>query len=155
MFTQNRANNFSAKAQFIIKDAQIDIEPLEYNIQDFQIPSTTLNPIVLSKSSSNGNIPGDTINQEQSLTLEFILDEELDVLFALQKIQVNNSLTGRSDDIFVANILNHKNKIIAIGSFQRVWIESIGNIQYSTKGEELTVFLPVTISYLNFNLERP
>lgn len=155
MFTQNRANNFSAKAQFLMKESLIDVEPLEYNIQDFQIPSTTLNPVTLNKSSTSGNIPGDSIIQEQSVTLEFILDEELEVLFALQKIQVNNSLTGRSEDTFVANILNHKNKIIAIGSFQKAWIESIGNIQYSTKGEELTIFLPVTISYLNFNLERP
>lgn len=154
MFTQNRANNFSAKAQFILKDTSINIEPLEYNIQDFVLPSTTLNPVIISKLSSSGNIPGDTINQEQSLTLEFILDEELEVLFTLQEIQKMNAANGRSHDTFIANVLNHKTKVIATASFERVWIEQIGTIQYSTKGEELTVYLPVTISYLECNIKK-
>ena len=154
MFTQNRANNFSAKAEFVVKDKTLDIKPLEYNIQDFTIPSTTLAPVTLSKSSTSGNIPGDKIEQEQSLTLEFILDEELEVLFTLQTIQNSNAGNTRSHDTLVTNILNHKNKVIAIGAFERVWIEKIGSIAYSTKGEEVTVYLPVTISYINFKLEK-
>ena len=154
MFTQNRANNFSAKAEFVFKDKLLDIKPLEYNIQNFTIPATSIAPISIGKGNSTGNIPGDVLEQEQSLELEFILDEELEVLFTLQEIQNVNVGMGRSEDLFIANILNHKNKVIATGSFERVWIERIGSIAYSTKGEDTTVFLPVTISYLNFTLKK-
>lgn len=154
MFTQNRANNFSAKAEFIIKDKTIDIEPLEYNIQDFTIPSTTLNPVELSQLGQQGLIPGDRLVQEQSLTLNFILDENLEVLFSLQQIQEMSLANGKSDDIFIANILNHKNAVIAISSFEKVWIQEIGSIEYKVSGEETTVILPVTISYFNHKIVK-
>lgn len=153
MFTQNRANNFSAKAEFVF-DKDINITPLEYNIQDISLPSINLNPIQLDYKGLNGNIPGDTLDATQELELQFILDEELEVLFTLMQIQDMNWKNGRSKDLLILNILNHKNKVIATASFKNVWLQVISGITYTTKGEDTTVILPVTISYLDYALEK-
>lgn len=153
MFNQNRANNFSGKAEFIFSK-EVDITPLEYNIQDVPLPDIILSPVTINHSGSNGNIPGDTLNPAQELELNFILDEDLEVLFTLMKIQEMNWKNSISDDLLVLNIFNHKNKVIASASFIKVWIQRIGGMVYTTKGEDTTVILPVTISYLDYKIKK-
>jgi len=153
MFTQNRANNFSGKAEFLFSK-EIDIEPLTYNIQDVQLPELVLSPATIHYRGANGNIPGDTLEPAQELEMNFILDEELEVLFTLMQIQNMNFENGTSDDTLVVNIFNQKTKVIATASFTNVWIQRIGGIQYTTKGEDTTVIIPVTISYLNYIINK-
>ena len=152
MFTQNKANNFSAKAEFIFED--VDTISLEYNIQDISLPSRTLSPTLIARAGNSAHIPGDSIDIEQSLELNFILDENLEVMFTLMEIQNKNFENGKSNDLLVVNIFDNKHKNIATASFTKVWIEQIGGIQYSTKGQDTIIFIPVVVSYLDYNLEK-
>jgi hypothetical protein len=65
-----------------------------------------------------------------------------------------NWKNGISDDLLILNIFNHKTKVIATASFIKVWIQQIGGITYTTQGEDTTVILPVTISYLDYKLKK-
>lgn len=153
MFTQNKANNFSAKAEFIFNNIS-DISPLTYNIQEVTLPSITLTPVNIARAGNSSHIPGDSIDIQQELDLNFILDENLEVLFTLMEIQTMNFNNGKSDDLFIINIFDNKNKNIATARFTKAWISEIGGITYSTKGEDTIIMLPVTLSYLNYNLEK-
>jgi hypothetical protein len=152
MFTQNKANNFSAKAEFIFED--VDTISLEYNIQDISLPSRTLSPTLIARAGNSAHIPGDSIDIEQSLELNFILDENLEVMFTLMEIQNKNFENGKSNDLLVVNIFDNKHKNIVTASFTKAWIEQIGGIQYSTKGQDTIIFIPVVVSYLDYNLEK-
>ena len=154
MFTQNRANNFSGEGQFIFSDDSIDIHPLKYNIIEYTTPNSNLNAVELRRGSTVGAIPSDTVEQEQSTVLRFIVDEDLEVLFTLQEIQNNSAGKGQSKDIFNVHIKNNYNKAIAIGSFSGVFIGNISPLRYSTIENETTVYLDVTLNFLYYTIEK-
>jgi len=151
MTTQNRANNFFGIGTFEFKDKEVN-NILNYALQDYTVPSVNLGGVTLTKDGIRGMIPGDTLEQEQSASLQFILDEDLKVLLSLRAIQKTNSENGFSDDIFVVHISDNKHNIIAKGVYKNVWISNISGIQYSTKNEETTVYVDVVINFLDFDL---
>ena len=153
MFNQNRANNFSAVANFIYNDTSIEIEPLQYNIIEYTTPTSTLTPTIINYGSETGTLPGDRIEQEQSTILRFIVDEDLKVYFNLLAMQSDKVGKGQSKDILNIQVMNNMHEVIATGVYNNAWIGVISPLRYSTTDNETTVFVEVTLNYLRFNLE--
>ena len=154
MYTQNRANNFSATAEFLIQDNSIELTPMKYNIVEYTTPTSTLSPDEVQRQGQRGTLPGDTIDKEQSTILRFILDEDLEVYFNLLDIQEMNAGKGYSQDSLILNIQNNYRKNIALGTYTNAWIGTIYPLRYSVQEQETTVYVEVTLNFLTFNLEK-
>ncbi len=152
MSTLNRANSFSAYADFLMGDKKVDTDILKYYIIDYYIPGSTLSGNEISAGGKSGTIPGDTVVPDQSQVLRFIIDEDLKVYFALRDIQKKNSL-GFYNDLLNMQIMNNKTDVIANAVYQTVWIFNIGPIRYSTTENETTTYIDVTINYLDFDIQ--
>jgi len=154
MYTQNRANNFSAIGEYILSNNDIDTTPLKYNIIEYTTPTSSLMPVDITRHGERGTIPGDTIDREQSTMLRFILDENLDVYFNLLAIQEQNANNGYSNDSLILDIQNNYRSSIAIGIYQNCWIGTISPIRYAIQEHETTVYVEVTLNFLQFKLDR-
>ena len=153
MFTQNRASNFSAKADFLLRKDLIDTDPINYNIIEYTTPSSTLEAVVINRCGTTGVIPGDVITEEQSTVLKFIIDDELKVYFTLKEMQSNVAGLGMSEDILTVSIMNNYHKIIAKGVYKNMFIGNISELRYTTLENETTTYVDVTINFLGFKLE--
>ena len=152
MVNYNRANGFSAVAKFVLNDNTINIEQLEYNIIEYSTPSSTVGMVELNRSGTKGTIPGDTLEEEQSTVLRFIVDEDLKVYFTLKEIQKKAVGNGFSKDILNLHIMNNNHKAIAIGSYKGAWIGNISPLRYSVTENETTVFLDVNLNFLKYEI---
>lgn len=153
MFTQNRANGFSAKASFILQDTKVDIKPFEYNIIEYTTPTYSLNPVRINHRGTTGTIPGDTIEKEQSTILKFIVDENLEVYFRLLELMENAKNNGTIKDTLNINIMNNFHKIIANAIYSKAWVGGISPLRYTTTENETTIYVDVTLNYLDFDLK--
>lgn len=151
MVNYNRANGFSALAKFVL-DSNADIEQLEYNIIEYSTPSSTLGIVELNRGGNKGTVPGDTLEEEQSTVLRFIVDDELKVYFSLKDIQKNNVGKGYSKDILNLHIMNNNHKPIALGSYKGAWIGNISPLRYTVTENETTVFLDVNLNFLKYEI---
>ena len=154
MYTQNRANNFSAIGSFILKKNDLDIAPINYNIIEYTTPTSSLMPVEINRNGQRGTIPGDTVEKEQSTMLRFILDENLEVYFNLLDIQKYNSQNGFSEDSLVLDIQNNYRSSIAKGTYYNCWIGTISPLRYSVQEQETTVYVEVTLNFLQFELDK-
>lgn len=153
LINMNKGNNFSALANFILEDKEINFKQLEYSIIEYSTPAFTLNPVYLNRGESQGTVPGDRVIKEQSTVLRFVLDEKLEVFFALTALQQRNSKLGYSKDLLNLHILNNMRKSIAIGTYKNCWITNISPIRYTTNENETISFLDVNLNYLDFKIE--
>lgn len=152
MVNYNRANGFSALAKFVLNDNTVNIEQLEYNIIEYSTPSSTVGMVELNRNGTKGTIPGDTLEEEQSTVLRFIVDEELKVYFTLKDIQKKAVGNGFSKDILNLHIMNNNHKSIAIGSYKGAWIGNISPLRYTVIENETTVFLDVNLNFLKYEI---
>lgn len=148
----NKGNNFSATANFILEDIEINFKQLEYSIIEYSTPAYTLNPVFLNRQDMQGSVPGDRIIKEQATVLRFVLDEQLEVFFSLLHLQQRNLKLGYSRDLLNLHILNNMRKPIAIGTYKNAWITNISPIRYTTNENETIAFLDVNLNYLDFEI---
>ncbi len=151
---QNRANNFTAKLTFLF-DTSIERdnnEPIEYNIQDFTTPSRDLGEALVTRGGKQLGLHGDTIIEDKNVTLQFLLDEELKVLFNLRDIQSNNAL-GKT---YLVNlvILDNKSDGVATASYKKAYIKNISPILYSLKDNDTNIYIDVILGFSDFDI-RP
>ncbi len=153
MSNSNRGNNFSYIGKFLFENPanNTKYESLEYYIQDFATPSRTLNGVELKRNGKSVEMPGDTITEDKNVTMQFIIDEELKVLLSLRAIQDLN-VKGKTE-LFNLQILDNKSKPIANAKFTKMFIKTISEIRYSFKDDETTMYLDVTVGYLDFDIE--
>ena len=152
----NTANSFGVMGKFYISgkknEADENIEQMNFNIIEIPIPTYTCSPILINRGSEQGSLPSTKIEKEYVVNVQFILDEEMKVYFALQTLMKKYSKNGKSDDLLIIQKLNNDNKVIANGAYNKVWINSISSLIYNVQTNETITYVNVGIAYLDFDI---
>lgn len=153
--THSNSNNFSVLGKFILNEDQTEDNniQLNYNLLDIPLPSRTIQPVRISRDGEVGSIPGDTIINDETVSVRFLLDEELKTYFGLYDLQLMYQEQGNSSDIFFVQKLDNKHNIIAQFTYNKCWVSSISSIKYETQGDETVMYLDVELGFLDFEAE--
>ena len=142
--------NFTHTSNFFFGTTLFGEETL-YNIQTCNLPGMNFSHIQVSKRSVMGNIQGDTIVYND-LSIGIIVDEELkvwkDIVGTLQKMREPEYSTAEQiERISWLEIHDdNSNKVLKI-ELTGSMIDSLGDLDFNTTGEDDIIVLPVNIKY--------
>ena len=150
------ARNFSHTSNFFFGSNLFGEETL-YAIQSCNLPGLSFTHIMTATRGVSAYIQGDTITYTD-LNIEIIVDEELktwkDIVGSMQKMRDPVTSSGELiEKISWLEIHDDNSKLILKLYFQGSKIESIGDLQYLSTGEDEILILPCTIKYDYYTIE--
>lgn len=142
--------NFTHTSNFFFGTTLFGEETL-YNIQMCNLPGMQFSHIQISRRAVQGNIQGDTLVYND-LNIDIIVDEKLevwkDIVQSMQRMR--DPKTSNGEQIERMSWLeihdDNSNKVLRI-ELSGSMIESLGDLEFNTTGEDEIISLPVTVKY--------
>lgn len=143
-------HNLAQKTTWILGSVALEIFP--YYLKNFSIPGITFNhPEVYSRASSKVFFVADNINFNE-MSCSIILDEDYKTYFELMSKVFNQfdpetgTFRTQEFDLFVI-LQNQKGNDLFKIEFHNARLSSIGDIELTTEGDEVTNSLDVSFVY--------
>ncbi|MHB8097985.1 MAG: hypothetical protein ACYDD5_00135 [Sulfuricurvum sp.] len=142
--------NFTHTSNFFFGTSLFGEETL-YNIQTCNLPGMQFNHIQVSHRAVQGFLQGDTIDYND-LNIDIIVDENLevwkDIVTSMQIMREPKTSTAEKIErmSWLEIHDDNSNRVLKI-ELSGSMIESIGDLDFTTTGDDEVILLPVTIKY--------